>query len=111
MFCVKCGNQIKDGFKFCPKCGTPAFVEKEEPKSEIKKEEVVVTEVCNCPNCKGKIIERKSRKGKLFYGCNNYPKCKTAYWDKPIGRSCPECSEMLVEKNGKIKCSSCDYAE
>ena len=40
MFCVKCGNQIKDGYKFCPKCGTPAYVEKEEPKSEVKKEEV-----------------------------------------------------------------------
>jgi DNA topoisomerase-1 len=106
----------------CPNCGSPLVVRKGRygefvacsnyPTCKyIKKEEVVVTEVCNCPNCKGKIIERKSRKGKLFYGCNNYPKCKTAYWDKPIGRSCPECGEMLVEKNGKIKCSSCDYAE
>lgn len=34
MLCTKCGNQIKDGFKFCPKCGTPAYVEKEESKSE-----------------------------------------------------------------------------
>ena len=39
MFCTKCGNQIKDGFKFCPKCGTPAYVEKEEPKGEVKEEE------------------------------------------------------------------------
>ena len=38
MFCVKCGNQIKDGYKFCPKCGTPAYVEKEEPKGEVKNE-------------------------------------------------------------------------
>lgn len=43
MFCVKCGNQIKDGYKFCPKCGTPAYVEKEKPKSEVKKE--IVDEV------------------------------------------------------------------
>ena len=40
MFCTKCGNQIKDGFKFCPKCGTPAFVEQEESKGEVKNEEV-----------------------------------------------------------------------
>ena len=40
MFCTKCGIQIKDGYKFCPKCGTPAFVEKEEPKGEVKKEDV-----------------------------------------------------------------------
>ena len=47
MFCTKCGNQIKDGFKFCPKCGTPAYVE-EEPKSDVKKEEIdEVTKVAN----------------------------------------------------------------
>ena len=43
-----------------------------------------------------------------------YPTCKTAYWDKPIGRFCPKCKSMLVEKKGKnpkIKCSSCDYTE
>ena len=40
MFCTKCGNQIKDGFKFCPKCGTLVYVEKEEPKSEVKTEEI-----------------------------------------------------------------------
>lgn len=38
MFCTKCGNQIKDGFKFCPKCGAPAYVEKEMPQSEVKEE-------------------------------------------------------------------------
>ena len=36
MFCIKCGNQIKDGFKFCPKCGTPVYVEKEMSQSEVK---------------------------------------------------------------------------
>ena len=56
-------------------------------------------------------FDRKVREGKLFYGCNNYPKCKTAYWDKPIGEKCPECGEMLVEKNNSIKCSSCDYTK
>ena len=77
----------------------------------IKKEEVEIVEVCKCPNCDGMIVEKKSRRGKAFYGCNNYPKCKTAYWDKPTGNFCPECSEMLVDKNGTIKCSSCEYKE
>ena len=106
----------------CPECGSPLVIRKGKygaftacsnyPECKyIKKEEAVVVEVCDCPNCSGKIIERKSRKGKVFYGCNNYPKCKTAYWDKPISKKCPECSEMLVEKNGKVKCSSCSYTE
>ena len=75
----------------------------------IKAEKKEVVEVCDCPNCEGKIVERKTKRGKLFYGCNNFPKCKTAYWDKPTGEKCPECGNMLVEKKDKIKCSSCDY--
>ena len=108
--------------EICPNCGNPLVVRKGKygefvacsnyPECKyIKKEEVEVHEICDCPNCSGKIIEKKSRKGKIFYGCNCYPKCKTAYWDKPIGRSCPDCGEMLTEKNGTIKCSSCDYTE
>ena len=106
----------------CPECGNPLVVRKGRfgefvacsnyPECKyIKKEKVEIVEICDCPNCSGKIIEKKSRKGKVFYGCNNYPKCKTAYWDKPIGEKCPECGEMLVEKNNSIKCSSCDYTK
>ena len=74
-------------------------------KQEPKEEKVI----CDCINCDGKIIEKKTRRGKIFYGCNNYPKCKTAYWDEPISEKCPECGSMLVSKKDKIKCSSCDY--
>ena len=106
----------------CPECGNPLVIRKGRygefvacsnyPECKyIKKEEALNIEVCDCPKCSGKIIEKKSRKGKIFYGCNNYPKCKTAYWDKPINKKCPECGEMLVEKNDKVKCSSCDYKE
>ena len=77
----------------------------------IKAEPKETIEIIDCPNCEGKIIEKKTKRGKVFYGCNNYPKCKTAYWDKPIGKECPECKSMLVEKNKKVKCSSCDYIE
>jgi predicted nucleic acid-binding Zn-ribbon protein len=55
MFCTKCGFEIKDGYKFCPKCGTPAFVEKEEPKSEVKKEEV--DEVVKKTNASSAVLE------------------------------------------------------
>ena len=59
--------------------------------------------------CNGKIVEKKTRKGKIFYGCSNYPKCKTACWDKPTGEVCPDCGKLLVEKNGTVKCSECSY--
>ena len=108
----------------CPECGSPLVIRKGKYGEFVAcsnyptckyikkdKEEQEVIEICDCPNCDGKIVEKKSRKGKLFYGCNHYPKCKTAYWDKPINKKCPECGEMLTEKNGKIKCSSCEYTE
>ena len=104
----------------CPECGNPLVVRKGRygsfvacsnyPECKyIKKEEKQVVEICDCIKCNGKIVEKKTRKGKVFYGCNNYPKCKEAYWDKPTGEKCPECQEMLVDKNGTIKCSSCSY--
>ena len=106
----------------CPLCGNPLVLRKSKygmftacsnyPTCKyIKQEEKEVKTVCKCPNCGHDIIEKKSKRGKVFYGCNNYPKCKTAYWDKPIGESCPECGAMLTEKNNKIKCSSCDYTK
>ena len=104
----------------CPNCGNPLVIRKGKygkfvacsnyPECKyIKTEEKTTIEICDCPNCDGKIVEKKSRKGKIFYGCNNYPKCKTAYWDKPINEKCPNCGEMLVEKKNTIKCSSCEY--
>ena len=55
------------------------------------------------------IVEKTSKRGKVFYGCNNYPKCKVATWDKPTGEKCPKCGKLLVEKNNEIRCSECDY--
>ena len=57
----------------------------------------------------GKIIEKKSKRGKVFYGCNNYPKCSFASWDKPISEKCPDCFGALVIKKDKVKCMNCDY--
>jgi len=66
-----------------------------------------------CPKCKkGEIVERKTKKGKIFYGCNLFPKCDFALWEKPINQFCPDCSSILIEiKKEQIKCSNkeCDY--
>ena len=104
----------------CPNCGSPLVVRKGRygefvacsnyPTCKyIKQEEKEIKEICKCPSCDGMIIEKHSKRGKVFYGCNNYPKCKTAYWDMPIGEKCPNCGEMLTTKKDNVKCSSCDY--
>ncbi len=69
-----------------------------------------------CPDCKdGNIVERKTKKRRTFYGCDNYPECEFLSWDKPISRPCPKCDSLLVEKKKKkgtqIHCTKCDYQE
>lgn len=61
-----------------------------------------------CPDCKdGDILERKSKRGKIFYGCSGYPKCNFALWSKPINEKCPKCESILVlAAKEKIKCSN-----
>lgn len=75
----------------------------------IKKEEKQVVKILDCPNCDGSIVEKKTKRGKIFYGCSNYPTCKFATWDKPINEFCPSCGKILVEKKGNIHCSECDF--
>ncbi|MGG0722810.1 type I DNA topoisomerase [Bacillus mycoides] len=85
---------------------------------ECRNTKPIVKEIgVTCPKCdKGQIIERRSNKKKrLFYGCGTYPECDFVSWDKPIGRKCPKCESMLVEKKLKkgvqVQCVSCDYEE
>src|SRR3989344_2412820 len=60
-----------------------------------------------CTACKdGDIIQRRSKRGKLFYGCSAYPKCNFALWDRPTGESCPKCGSLLVTKGKHIMCSN-----
>ncbi len=109
--------------EMCPNCGNPLVIKQSKygkfvacsnypeckyiKPNDDKKEEVIIMK---CPNCQdGKIVEKKTRRGKIFYGCNNYPKCKTATWDKPTGELCPNCKSILVESKTGIKCSNCDY--
>ena len=104
----------------CPECGSDLVIRKGKygefvacgnyPECKyIKKEEKTVKEICTCPKCKGKIIERTSKTGKIFYGCNNFPKCKVATWDLPTGELCPECKSLIVDNKGTIKCSNCNF--
>ena len=65
-----------------------------------------------CPKCKKhEILEKKSKKGKLFYGCEGFPECDFVSWDKPINRSCPKCENILYEGKKGVQCARCDYKE
>lgn len=80
--------------EMCPLCGNPLVVRSGKygkfvacsnyPNCKyVKKKEKQVVEICKCPECDGMIVEKTTKKGKIFYGCNNYPKCKYATWNKP----------------------------
>ena len=77
---------------------------------------IVKTIGVTCPKCKdGDVVERKSKKNRLFYGCSNYPECDFISWDKPIGRDCPKCNHYLMQhkkgRSSQVICSNCDYKE
>lgn len=70
-----------------------------------------------CPKCGKDVIEKKSKRGKIFYGCSGYPECDMSYWNKPVNKACPKCGSLLTEKITKgekgLICSNqeCDYKE
>lgn len=110
--CEKCGRNmvIKHGrygkFLACP--GYP----------ECKNTKPLLEEIgVDCPICGGKIIKRRSSKGRIFYGCSNYPKCKFVSWDEPVKERCPVCGSLMVKKTNKknivIKCTNkeCGYSK
>ena len=92
--CDKCGGEMvmKIGpygkYLECKECGN-------------RKKYIRSTGV-KCPKCgEGMIVEKKSKYGKIFFGCNRYPDCSYALWDEPTGNKCPECGELLLKKNTK----------
>lgn len=108
--------------ELCPNCGSPLVIKQSKygkftacsnyPTCKYiksNKGEKEVKEIISCPKCDGKILEKKTKRGKIFYGCSNYPKCDFASWDKPIEEKCPTCGGTLTEKKDKIKCMNCDY--
>jgi len=72
-----------------------------------------------CPLDNGEVVERRTRKGRVFYGCANYPACTFTSWDRPVGRTCPQCGHILVTKRARrgvtppVVCSNkeCTYKE
>ncbi|MEA1961770.1 MAG: type I DNA topoisomerase [Bacillota bacterium] len=102
----------EDAGKDCPQCGSPMVIKygrfgkfvacsgfPECRYTESLNEEIGV----ECPFCGGPIIALKSKKGRKYFGCKNYPECSFRSWNKPTGMKCPECGDALVEKTAKGK--------
>lgn len=103
----------------CEKCGSDMIIKvgpygkylqctNEECKHRKR---VVVTTGVKCPKCgEGEVIQRKSKYGKIFYGCNKYPDCDFVSWNEPVKEKCPECGAYMVKKitkkESKIVCSN-----
>lgn len=106
----------------CEKCGAPMVVKRgrfgaflgcsKYPECKTIKSIAKKTGV-KCPKCKeGDILERKSKKGRIFYGCSKYPACDFSLWNKPTGEPCPRCQNpMVYQVKGQEKCSNkeCRY--
>ncbi len=106
----------------CPECGGPLVIRHGKygefvacsnyPTCKyVKKEAKQTVEIMPCPKCDGMIVEKKTKRGKIFYGCNHYPKCDFATWDKPVLEKCPKCGGVMVEKKDKLVCMSCNYEQ
>ncbi|TKD71671.1 type I DNA topoisomerase [Pseudalkalibacillus hwajinpoensis] len=109
----------------CEKCGSPMVIKMGRYGKfmacsnfpDCRNTKPILKEVgVTCPKCKeGNVVERKSKKNRLFYGCDRFPECDFLSWDKPIKRPCPKCGDLLVEKKTKkkkeIKCVNCDFIE
>ena len=62
-----------------------------------------------CPNDRGELVERRTKKGRIFYGCANYPECDWSSWKRPLPNPCPNCQGLLVQKNRNwAQCTNCE---
>ncbi|HLG73342.1 MAG TPA: type I DNA topoisomerase [Chloroflexota bacterium] len=63
-----------------------------------------------CPKCKeGELVERRSKKGRVFYGCNRYPQCDFTAWNRPLPMPCPVCGGLLTQARDRVECVNGDY--
>ncbi|MDQ7175052.1 type I DNA topoisomerase [Staphylococcus chromogenes] len=109
----------------CEKCGSPMVIKMGRYGKfmacsnfpDCRNTKAIVKPIgVKCPTCKeGDVVERKSKKNRIFYGCSRYPECEFVTWDKPVGRDCPKCNHYLVEskkgRSSQVVCSNCDYKE
>lgn len=102
----------------CPECGSDLVIRKGRygefiacsnyPTCKyIKKEEKIQEAIMDCPKCGKTIIEKRTRKGKIFYGCTGYPNCDFASWYKPTKELCPDCGGIMLEKKEELECMEC----
>ena len=108
IICENCGcNMVYKVGKFGKFLACPNY-------PECKNTKPVAEVVGICPKWGGDILKKHSHRGKIFYGCKNYPKCDFASWDLPHKDKCPKCNSMMVEKDiqgiKNIKCTKCDYS-
>jgi DNA topoisomerase-1 len=110
--CEKCGRfmVIKNG-RFGKFLACPGFPECRNARPILEEAGV------SCPKCGGKVLIKKTRKGRKYLGCENNPTCGFMTWDMPAGENCPNCGSFMVKKySGKkvtLKCSndSCNYVK
>ena len=106
--CDQCGRQMV--IKYGPHgrfLACPGFPECRNTKPYFEKIGV------ECPKCHKDIVVKKTKKGRRYFGCIDYPECDYMVWQKPSGESCPDCGEMLLEKGNKLVCpdSHCGYVK
>ncbi|MCD7739792.1 MAG: type I DNA topoisomerase [Candidatus Gastranaerophilales bacterium] len=116
----------KETGKKCEKCSSP-MIQKTGPygpylectNEECKyRKKIIKSTGVKCPKCKdGEIIFKKSKYGKVFFGCNNYPECDFVSWYEPVNETCPQCGNILVKKitkkSKKLECISkeCSFSK
>jgi len=120
---IEIRDEVSD--ELCEKCGKPmvykmgrfgkflacsGFPDCRNTKPIIKDTGII------CPKCaEGKIVERRSKKGRVFFGCDRYPNCDFVSWDRPYEKPCPNCGGLIIQKTNKngthIQCVKCDYKE
>ncbi len=105
--------------EICPECGKPMVLKTGRfgkflacsgyPECKKTMTYVIKTGV-PCPNCGKEIVERTTRKKRIFYGCSGYPQCNFAINRRPIKQPCPQCGKMLITpREGWVKCTVCEY--
>ncbi len=98
VICEKCGkNMVVKNGRFGKFLACPGYPDCKNTKA------IVETIGVKCPTCGGEIVKKRSKKGRIFFGCNNYPKCEFVSWDEPIKEKCPQCNGPMVIKKLKTK--------
>ena len=108
VICDKCGRNMV--IKYGPHgkfLGCPGFPECHNTKPYLEKIGVA------CPKCGKDVILKKTKKGRMFYGCEGYPECDFVSWQRPSDKKCPKCGGYMIEKGSKLVCAdeTCGYVE